>query len=575
MRLAFAILCHDAPHDAADLAKALVDAASDGVAVFHFDAAAKADDFAALKDRVAADDRLFLTARRRRCGWGSYGLVDATFLLLEEIDRQGGADRVILLSGGCLPARPVAALERYLSAHPGREFIEAQDASWMKGGLRHERYSLYFPFDMRRTPRLHHAGVIAQRLAGVRRKMPLGLEARFGSQWWCLTGATCRALLAFRAENPKAMRFFESTFIPDELVIQTLTHRLAEPGAIANFTLTHFSFNEKGKPRVFHDDHVDLVPQLNRFFFRKAFGEARRLRDACLAIAAAPDDGQDLSRIGEPDTIIETRIAAQTGSAKPGQVHLRSQANDAAFAGHVLAHVDRPFTVVFGPPAPVDTVRRAFADLDVDIIPTAFDDRPDPRADRPSSVDGLIVDAPPLRALHPELHLARAIDRCARHPVILWSPLIEPDLFERLSYFEQALRIVRLPLSYGPKEGRRRLARSLARRAGASAREPADDVQARAIEAQLSPDLDKLLRASNATTADAPTTVFFPYAPEDQPETALQRREVLARLKTSIDDSAFRSEEWFLHLSQALLRAALPPRERSAPEANGGARHDL
>ena len=72
------------------------------------------------------------------------------------------------------------------------------------------------------------------------------------------------------------------------MVFQTYAQALSPPGAIAGFSLTHFQFSNRGKPVVFHDDHLDYVLGLDRFFVRKASGAAKALRAACLARAAEP-----------------------------------------------------------------------------------------------------------------------------------------------------------------------------------------------------------------------------------------------------------------------------------------------
>ena len=148
MKLLFVILAHDRPEAAAELARTLVAAGSDATALVHYDARSDPADFAALGRAVAAEPRVRLVAKRAAGRWGSFGLVEAPLFALAEAEALGlEPDYVTLLSGACLPCRPVAALERFLEANRGREFIEAHDASWIGNGWRDERWQYRFRFD--------------------------------------------------------------------------------------------------------------------------------------------------------------------------------------------------------------------------------------------------------------------------------------------------------------------------------------------------------------------------------------------------------------------------------------------
>ena len=305
MKLLFVILAHDRPEDAAGLARALVGAATDARALIHFDARAPEAAFAALAAAVADAPRVGLVARRVACRWGGFGLVEAPLNALAQAEVEGEAsgwapDYAILLSGACLPCRPVASLERFLAENAGREFIESEDESWVTGGWRAERWRFWHVFDHKTQNLAEHLSARLQKALGVRRRFPRGLEPRFGSQWWALSWPVAQAILADVRRNPKRLAFFRTVWIPDEMVFQTYVHALVPKEAIAGFGLTHFQFTNLGKPVVYHDDHSAYVRTLERFFVRKVSPEARALRDACLARAAEPDDGAGFDRRRRP-----------------------------------------------------------------------------------------------------------------------------------------------------------------------------------------------------------------------------------------------------------------------------------
>ena len=279
MKLLFLILAHDRPEQAAALARTLVEAARDATAFIHFDVRAPDASFAALRAAVAGEPRIRLVEKRAAGAWGSFGLVEAPLNALAQIEAEGvEPDYVMLLSGACLPCRPVASLERFLTERDGGEFIESEDESWITGGWRAERWRYWHWFDHKTQRPLEWLSARIQKYAGVRRSFPAGLEPRFGSQWWTLSWPVLQAILADIRRQPKRLDFFRTVWIPDEMVFQTYVNALVPREAIAGFALTHFQFTNRGKPIVFHDDHADYVRGLGRFFVRKVSPEATALR---------------------------------------------------------------------------------------------------------------------------------------------------------------------------------------------------------------------------------------------------------------------------------------------------------
>ena len=97
----------------------------------------------------------------------------------------------------CLPLRPVAELRAFLGRYPDADFIESvnvSDVGWTVGGLNEERFTLHFPFSFRKNRKLFDRYVQLQRRLGVKRRLPQGVAPHIGSQWWCLTARTLRAV---------------------------------------------------------------------------------------------------------------------------------------------------------------------------------------------------------------------------------------------------------------------------------------------------------------------------------------------------------------------------------------------
>lgn len=320
-KIAYVMLAHEAPEQVADHARIITNADPTGIVYVHYDRRAPAEAFRRVLEALAGESRILPVAARVDCRWGTFGLVEAVLNALAEIARRADPpDHVYLISGSCLPIRPLAELKRYLDEHAGIDFIQAEDENWITGGLKSERWQFYFPIGRQENRRLFDLSVKAQRRLGIRRAFPDDLRPRFGSQWWCLTWRTCAALLARVAERPDLVRFFRTVWIPDECFFQTLVADLVPPGRRIGKTLTLYKFGATGKPLVFFDDHESWLFGRNFFFARKIAPEAKRLVARSRAIAAAPDSGVALDSIGGTTPFFEEEIERRIREEPPGQV---------------------------------------------------------------------------------------------------------------------------------------------------------------------------------------------------------------------------------------------------------------
>lgn len=286
MAVGFAILAHQRLDRAAALAAYLAD---HGVpVVVHL-------------DRRAADPGPLAgipgvtVLQTRRADWGGFGLVDATLDCVDALLRGRTIGHIALLSGSCLPLRPLPDLAGMLAENPDRDFIESVPLSgnrWVQGGLSIERFTLYHPFCWRRNRLLFDAAVRVQRGLGVRRRLPDGLEPHLGLQWWCLSIRTLRALMN-DPRLPAWRRFFRTTWIPDEGFFQTLVRAL-RPGAGVGPPLHLARFDPRGRPYAFHDDHTGLLARSGAWFARKVDPDADVLYRRFLGdgVVAGPRDSE-------------------------------------------------------------------------------------------------------------------------------------------------------------------------------------------------------------------------------------------------------------------------------------------
>lgn len=275
MTVGFVMLCHTALDRAAQVARHWAE--RDCPVVIHLDR------------RVAEGERLALTTKlsdlakvrfcdRVACEWGTFSLVQASILAADLMLRDfPGVGHVYLASGSCLPIRPVDELRAHLAAHPGTDFIESvttADVAWTVGGLNKERFTLRFPFSWKRQRWLFDGYVDLQRRVGFRRRIPAGLVPHLGSQWWCLTRATLKAILN-HPDRARHDRYFRRVWIPDESYFPTLVRLVSDRIESRSLTLSKFDF--QGWPHSFYDDHLHLLRRTDAFVARKIWPRAEVL----------------------------------------------------------------------------------------------------------------------------------------------------------------------------------------------------------------------------------------------------------------------------------------------------------
>ncbi len=285
-RIAFILLCHKDPDGIVRQVRQLI-AAGDCVAI-HFDARAPRADFERI-ERELRGEAAVVFARRVKCGWGEWSLVQGTLnAILAARSAFADATHFYMISGDCMPIKTAEYAHALLDAQPA-DHIESFDfftSGWIRTGLREERLVYRHYFNERANKPLFYAAMGAQRRLGLRRAVPDGLRMMIGSQWWCLRRRTVEAVLAFIAERPDILRFFRTTWIPDETFFQTLVRHLVPETEIRARTLTFLMFSDYGMPVAFYNDHYELLLSQDFLFARKispGAGELKRRLGALYA----------------------------------------------------------------------------------------------------------------------------------------------------------------------------------------------------------------------------------------------------------------------------------------------------
>ena len=142
------------------------------------------------------------------------------------------------------------------------DFIESHDffeSNWIKTGMKEDRLIYRHYFNERTQSGRFYASYEIQKRMGLTREIPQDLQVMIGSQWWCLRRQTVEKILDFLRQRRDVVRFFATTWIPDETFFQTLVRHLIPRREIENRTLTFLMFSDYGMPVTFYNDHYDML----------------------------------------------------------------------------------------------------------------------------------------------------------------------------------------------------------------------------------------------------------------------------------------------------------------------------
>jgi hypothetical protein len=279
-KIAYILLCHKDPEGIIAQAQRL-SAAGDFMAI-HFDARSPREHYQRIVQALGKNPSVVFTPKRLKCGWGAWSLVGATLLAVRAaVEAFPRATHFYMLSGDCMPIKTAEFAHRYLDGAEV-DYIESVDffaSDWIKTGIKDDRLIYRHFFNERTQKRLFYTALDLQRRLGMTRKVPADLQMQIGSQWWCLRRRTIETVLDFIDGRPDVMRFFKTTWIPDETFFQTLVRHLVPEHEIKSRTLTFLLFTDYGMPVTFYNDHYDLLLSQDYLFARKISPDAAQLKE--------------------------------------------------------------------------------------------------------------------------------------------------------------------------------------------------------------------------------------------------------------------------------------------------------
>ena len=278
-KIAFILLCHKDPEGIIRQAERLT-AAGDYVSI-HFDARARRADYEMIRGALGGNRSVTFARKRHKCGWGEWSLVAATLEATRAaVDAFPSASHFYMLSGDCQPIKTAEFARQFLDDQEV-DYIESFDffaSDWIKTGIKEERLVYRHWFNERKSKWFFYQSMAWQEKLGLRRAVPEDLQMMIGSQWWCLRRRTVEWVLEFCDKRPDVMKFFRTTWIPDETFFQTIVRHVVPEREINTRTLTFLMFTDYGMPVTFYNDHYDLLLSQDFLFARKISPEAQELK---------------------------------------------------------------------------------------------------------------------------------------------------------------------------------------------------------------------------------------------------------------------------------------------------------
>lgn len=279
-KIAYILLCHKDPESIINQAERLT-AMGDYMSI-HFDARANSADYSKLRTALRDNPNVTFARKRVKCGWGEWSLVEATLRAVEAaVDQFPRASHFYMVSGDCMVIKTSEYIHQFLD-DDDCDYIESFDfmeSGWIKTGIKEERLIFRHWLNERKHKWLFYTSLKMQRSLGLKRDVPQDLQIMIGSQWWCLRRRTIEWVLDFTRKRKDVMRFFRTTWIPDETFFQTIVRHLVSDDEIRTRSLTFLMFTDYGMPLTFYNDHYDLLLNQDYLFARKISPEALELKE--------------------------------------------------------------------------------------------------------------------------------------------------------------------------------------------------------------------------------------------------------------------------------------------------------
>ena len=284
----------------------LLGALSPARVITHVDAKVDISPFAGMATK---HPNVRFTQRRVDVKWGGWSQVDATLVLLSEaLPEASDEDYIVLLSGDSYPLRTQAAILHYFHGRGGRQFLQAVPMPVPRASREPRREfgsltrisQVMLEYDREIGPDLMTKIVNRLPLYRPFRRALGGRTPYTGSQWWAITGAAARWVLAAAQWDRRFVRLCRTSAVPDEFFFQTLIMN-SPHGAAVSPSLMYVDWARRAgnSPALIDEDSIAELrhraaasdPADAVLFARKVADPriARAIRDQVWPAAPAPE----------------------------------------------------------------------------------------------------------------------------------------------------------------------------------------------------------------------------------------------------------------------------------------------
>ena len=283
MKIAYLILAYNNPNHLRRLIKGLFSPNSHFY--IHVDQKSNMNDFG-----LVSSKQIEILEERIPVYWGDISAINAILVMMKKaLSITDSCDYLFLLSGSDYPLQSTAYIEKYLQNNIGKEFMNLVQIPNDEAGKPLSRFTAY-----KFTPHtpyfiilfykvLVKLGVIARQRDY--KKYLDNLQPYGGSTWWCLSRESCVYILDFLENHPRFVRYFQNTFIPEEMFFHTiLGNSIYKDKIQGNLVFTDWS--SKGPhPAVLGDHHLNIFNKEPQITINDVYGKrevlfARKFTDA-------------------------------------------------------------------------------------------------------------------------------------------------------------------------------------------------------------------------------------------------------------------------------------------------------
>ena len=283
LRIAYLIMVHKNPAQLGRLLNRL--AYPNTVCYVHVDAKANLKAFQAAVSSPSAGEVVWLT-RRKSVSWGDFSLSIAYLAGFEEIlETTTEPDFIITISGQDYPIATNEVLHSWLTEHREQTILDHLEITDEYPDIRDrvERYFLStiphrtivypFPEPAKLKKRVFNTALKISSLFKLPRHVPMGHQLYFGTNWFQLKPLTARYLIDFCRANPDYVKFFQTTYVPEEIFFQTILLNAPDPirQTVYNQRLTFMQWDRAPGSYVIPISAGELPAMLasGKFFARK------------------------------------------------------------------------------------------------------------------------------------------------------------------------------------------------------------------------------------------------------------------------------------------------------------------